>query len=283
MSFEVIDTRFMGIEQSVACHRYEEVLIDPGPAASIHHVIDALGDVVPTTCLLTHIHLDHAGGTGALIEHFPEMQVYIHEVGLPHMVDPSRLLASAARVYGDELSKFGETLPVPAENIHAIAEGDVVEGFEALDTPGHSNHHMAFFHLQTEMAIVGDLVGQTVHPFDVLLMSSPPPEIDIEAWIASIDKLATHDPAPSTLGLAHFGRVPDVIDQLDAAKQELRRIAELGRDGTEEEFMQYQQAKLARVPADIAEAIATALPLDMNYAGLVRYWDKKSAGTAELS
>jgi glyoxylase-like metal-dependent hydrolase (beta-lactamase superfamily II) len=267
----------MGIEQSVACHRYKEVLIDPGPAASIHHVIDALGDVVPTTCLLTHIHLDHAGGTGKLIEHYPEMQVYIHEVGLPHMIDPSRLLASAGRVYGDELVKFGETLPVPAENIHAIAEGDVVEGFKALHTPGHSNHHMTFFHLETEMAIVGDLVGQTIHPFDILFMSSPPPEVDIEAWIASIDKLATHDPAPSTLGLAHFGRVPDVIDQLDAAKQELRRIADLARDGSEEEFMDYQQAKLAKVPADIAEGIATALPLDMNYAGLVRYWDKKNS------
>jgi glyoxylase-like metal-dependent hydrolase (beta-lactamase superfamily II) len=283
MSFEIIDTRFQGIERSIACHRWENVLIDPGPAASIDHVIDALGDRVPTTVLLTHIHLDHAGGTGTLVERYPDLQVYVHEVGLPHLVDPTRLLASAERIYGDELSKFGDTVPVPEANIHPIAEGDVVEGFKALHTPGHSAHHMSFLHLETEYAIVGDLVGQTIHGFDLRVVSTPPPEVDIEAWLASLDKLAEHDPVPSTLGLAHFGRVPDVLDSIEAAKKELRRLAELARNGSEEDFMRDFEDKLEGVPPDVAESLVSALPVEHNYAGLERYWAKKAAAAADTS
>jgi glyoxylase-like metal-dependent hydrolase (beta-lactamase superfamily II) len=283
MSFEIIDTRFQGIERSIACHRYENVLIDPGPESSIHHVIDALGDRVPTTVLLTHVHLDHAGGTGRLVEHYPDLQVYIHEIGLPHLVDPTRLIASATRIYGDEMDRWGEVVPVPEANIHAIADGDVVEGFEAIHTPGHSNHHIAFFHQETEYAIVGDLVGQTIHGFDLRVVSTPPPEVDIEAWLASLDKLAEHDPVPSTLGLTHFGRVPDVLDSIFAAKQELRRLADLARDGSVEDFMVDFEAKLETVPPDVAESLVGALPVDHNYAGLERYWAKKAAAQAEES
>jgi glyoxylase-like metal-dependent hydrolase (beta-lactamase superfamily II) len=283
MSFEIIDTRFQGIERSIACHRYEDVLIDPGPESSIQNVLDALGDRVPTTVLLTHVHLDHAGGTGRLVEHFPELQVYIHEIGLPHMVDPTRLIASATRIYGDDMAKWGEVVPVPEANIHPIADGDVVDGFEAIHTPGHAGHHMTYFHQATEYAIVGDLVGQTIHGFDLRVVSTPPPEVDIEAWLASLDKLAEHDPAPSTLGLAHFGRVPDVIDSIVAAKQELRRLADLARDGSVEDFMRDFESKLESVPPDVAESLVGALPVDHNYAGLERYWAKKAAAQAEES
>jgi len=283
MSFEIIDTRFQEIERSIACHRYEDVLIDPGPASSIGHVIDALGDRVPTTVLLTHVHLDHAGGTGKLVEHYPDLQVYIHADGLPHMVDPSRLIASATRIYGDEMWKWGEVLPVPEANIHAIADGDVVEGFEAIHTPGHSGHHLSFFHQETEYALVGDLVGQTVHGFDILLMSTPPPEVDVELWLASLDKLAEHDPVPSTLGLTHFGRVPDVLDSIEAAKNELRRLADLARNGDQEEFMTDFERQLENVPPDIAESLVNALPIEFNYAGLERYWSKKAAAAADES
>ncbi|MBJ7354260.1 MAG: MBL fold metallo-hydrolase [Thermoleophilaceae bacterium] len=283
MSFEIIDTRFLGIERSIACHRYENVLVDPGPESSIQNVIDALGDRVPSTVLLTHVHLDHAGGTGRLVERYPDLQVYIHEIGLPHMVDPTRLIASATRIYGEEIDKWGEVVPVPEANIHAIADGEVVEGFEAIHTPGHSGHHMAYFHQETEYALVGDLVGQTIHGFDLRVVSTPPPEVDIELWLESLDKLAEHDPAPSTLGLTHFGRVPDVIDSIVAAKQELRRLAELARDCSSEEFMRDFEAKLESVPPDVAESLVGSLPVDHNYAGLERYWAKKAAAQAEES
>lgn len=281
MSFEIIDTRFQEIERAIACHRWENVLIDPGPESSLHNVIDALGDRVPEVVLLTHVHLDHAGGTGKLVEHYPDLQVYIHEVGLPHMVDPTRLLASAERIYGDEMDKWGEVVPVPEANIHPIADGDVVAGFEAIHTPGHSGHHMAYLHLETEYAIVGDLVGQTIHGFDLRVVSTPPPEVDIELWLASLDRLAEHDPVPSTLGLTHFGRVPDVLDSIEAAKRELRRLAELARSGSSEDFMRDFEAKLEGVPPDVAESLVGALPIDHNYAGLERYWAKRAAREAE--
>jgi glyoxylase-like metal-dependent hydrolase (beta-lactamase superfamily II) len=275
MSFEIIDTRFQGIERSIACFRHGDVLIDPGPESSLDHVIDALGDRVPSTLLLTHVHLDHAGGAGRLVERYPDLQVYIHEDGLPHMVDPSRLIASATRIYGDDMARWGEVVPIPESNIHPLKDGDVVEGFKALHTPGHSGHHMAFLHLETELALVGDLVGQTIHGFDLRVVSTPPPEIDIELWMASLDKLAEHDPVPSTLGLTHFGRVPDVLDTIAETKHELARLAELARDGDEEAFMLDFETKLERVPPDIAESIVNALPVDFNYAGLDRYWKKR--------
>jgi glyoxylase-like metal-dependent hydrolase (beta-lactamase superfamily II) len=276
MSFEIIDTRFQSIERSIACHRLGDVLIDPGPESSLDHVIDALGGDTPRTVLLTHVHLDHAGGTGRLVERFPDLQVYIHEDGLAHMVDPTRLIASATRIYGDEMAKWGDVLPVPEQNIHALRDGDVVEGFKAIHTPGHSGHHMAFFHLETEYVLVGDLVGQMIHGFDLRLLSTPPPEIDVEAWLASLEKLATHDPVPSTLGLTHFGRIPDAVDQLFAAKQELQRLAELARAGDAEAFMLDFERNLESVPPDIAESLVGALPAEHNYAGLERYWSRKS-------
>jgi glyoxylase-like metal-dependent hydrolase (beta-lactamase superfamily II) len=283
MSFEIIDTRFQGIERAIACHRYRDVLIDPGPESSLHHVISALGGRSPSAVLLTHIHLDHAGGTGKLVERFPDLQVYVHADGLPHMVDPTRLIASATRIYGDDIREWGEVVPVPAENIHPLADGDVVHGFEAIHTPGHSAHHMAFFHQETEYAVVGDLVGQTIHGFDLRVVSTPPPEVDIDQWLESLDKLAQHDPVPSTLGLTHFGRVPDVLDTIEAAKNELRRVADLARNSSAEEFMLDFETKLEAVPPDVAESLIGALPIDHNYAGLVRYWSKKAAAAAESS
>lgn len=276
MSFEIIDTRFNGIERSIACHRLGDVLIDPGPEASLHHVIDALGDRVPEVVLLTHVHLDHAGGTGRLVERYPDLEVYIHEDGVRHMADPSRLVSSAARIYGEDMAQWGEVVPVPEANLHGLKDGDVVRGFKALHTPGHSAHHMAFLHLETEYALVGDLVGQAIHGFELRLMSTPPPEIDIEAWIRSLDKLAEHDPAPSTLGLTHFGRVPDVVDSLVGTKRELRRLAELVRDSDARAFLADFETRLETVPPDVAESLVGALPAEHNFAGLERYWRKRA-------
>lgn len=279
---EQIDTRFKGIDHAICCHRVGDLLIDCGPESSIGSVIDALGDLVPSTLLLTHVHLDHAGGAGRLVQHYPELQVYIHEDAVKHLVDPSRLLASAGRTFGDALAEFGETLPVPAVNVHALRDGDVIEGFEAIHTPGHSGHHLAFFHDASKAAFVGDLVGQALAPHHLTLMSTPPPELDVEQWIESIDRVAER--FPSTLALTHFGRVTDVAGQCERAKRELRRGSEHARLETMEEFVTYLERELETVPPNVAESLYTALPpLEQLYLGYERYWRKRGEAAASAS
>lgn len=272
---KAIDTRFKEIEHAVVCHRADDVLVDPGPASSVANVIAALGDIVPSHILLTHIHLDHAGGTGKLVEHYPLAQVYIHADAVKHVVDPSRLLASAERTFGPALAEFGETLPVPAENVHAIEDGDVIEGFEAIHTPGHSGHHMAFFHAQSQTMLSGDVAGQSLAPHHLTLLSTPPPEISVELWLESIDRIAER--YPSTLALTHGSRITDVAGQLERAKHELKRGAERARTSTREEFVQYLENELETVPPEVAESLATSLPpFEQLYMGYDRYWSKKA-------
>lgn len=271
---EQLDTRFKGIAGAICCHRVGTTLIDCGPESSIGHVVEALGDVVPETLLLTHIHLDHAGGAGRLVEHYPQLQVFIHEAAVQHLVDPSRLLSSAERVFGETLADFGETLPVPAANVHALRDGDVVEGFEAMLTPGHSGHHLAFHHDETKTAFVGDLVGQVLPPHELTLLSTAPPEVDVELWIDSIDRVAER--YPSTLCVTHFGRVTDVAGQLERAKRELRRSSEHARDEGQEQFVAYLEQQLETVPPEVAESLVTALPpFDQLFKGYERYWSKR--------
>ncbi len=272
-----IDTRFKEIPNAICCHRAGEVLIDCGPASSIGNVIEALGDLVPTTLLLTHIHLDHAGGTGKLVDHYPELQVYIHEDAVNHLTDPARLLASAGRTFGDALADFGETLPVPVANVHALRDGDVVEGFEAILAPGHSGHHVVFWHDQSKTALVGDLVGQVLAPHHLTLLSTAPPEVNVELWLESIDKVAER--YPSTLALTHYGRVTDVAGQFERAKRELRRGSEHARDDDQEQFVTWIERQLETVPPEVAESLVTALPpLEQLFMGYDRYWSKREAG-----
>lgn len=271
---DAIDTRFKEIGHAVVCHRAGEVLVDPGPESSVANVIEALGDIVPSHILLTHIHLDHAGGTGKLVEHYPQAQVYIHADAVQHVVDPARLLASAQRTFGPLLAEFGETLPVPASNVHAIEDGDVIEGFEAIHTPGHSGHHMAFFHELSKTMLTGDVAGQSLAPHHLTLLSTPPPEISVELWLESIDRIAER--YPSTLALTHGGRITDVAGQLERAKHELKRGSELARTATQEQFVEYLERELETVPPDVAESLVTSLPpIEQLFMGYDRYWSKK--------
>src|SRR5215213_7478285 len=118
-SAQPIDVRHLGLERVICCWRVGDVLIDPGPEASLPDLLAALGDRRPRALLLTHIHLDHAGGTGALVRRWPDLDVYVHERGAPHLIDPSKLLASAGRLYGEgNMARlWGEVLPVPAERV----------------------------------------------------------------------------------------------------------------------------------------------------------------------
>ena len=146
-----IDVKHKGREKVICCWEVDGVLIDPGPGISEPTLLEALDGERPRALLLTHIHFDHAGATGALVRRWPDLPVYVHERGAPHMVDPSRLVASAGRLYGGEdglRALWGEMVPVPEANLRVLTGGerDVEGAFRVEYTPGHASHHVCYFH-----------------------------------------------------------------------------------------------------------------------------------------
>ena len=274
-----IDTLHMGRDRVIGAWEQDGVLIDPGPASTVTTVLEALGDAEVRAILLTHIHLDHAGGAGTLIRRFPAARVYVHEIGVPHVIDPSRLLASAARLYGedrmDEL--WGETLPVDADRVTPLRGGESIEGFDVLHAPGHASHHVVYLDPGDGSAYVGDVAGVRIPPAGRTLMPTPPPEINVEAWLASLAALAAH--SPERLRLTHFGEIAGVeasAAQLDAAAAALRRASELARPGDREAFLAAIEGEVADQPGEEAERMRSAMPLEQVWLGLERYWRKRA-------
>jgi glyoxylase-like metal-dependent hydrolase (beta-lactamase superfamily II) len=254
------------------------VLVDPGPAASLPTLLDALGDWRPRALLLTHIHLDHAGAAGVLARRWPELEVYVHERGAPHLIDPSKLLASAGRLYGEQSMArlWGEVAPVPAERVHALAGGETLPlagGVRVEYTPGHASHHVCYLHEDSGRAFVGDMAGVRVPPAEVTIAPTPPPDIDVEAWEASLDRIAAW--RPSSLALTHFGPVEQVGAQLDAIRASLRELAALSRNAGPATV---EAAVRDRVDTTgdraLRAAYAAAVPPAHVSAGLARYWRK---------
>jgi glyoxylase-like metal-dependent hydrolase (beta-lactamase superfamily II) len=125
----VIDVMHLGRPNVIGCWEVDGLLVDPGPQSSMGTLLEALDDDQPKALLLTHIHLDHAAATGALVRRWPELEVYVHERGAPHLIDPSKLLASAERLYGDQMERlWGEIVPVPEKNVKPLAGGEDVFG-----------------------------------------------------------------------------------------------------------------------------------------------------------
>lgn len=254
-------------------------LIDPGPSSSIETVLAGL-DRPPEAILLTHIHLDHAGAAGTLVERFPDLRVFVHEAGAPHLIDPGRLLRSAARLYGDDMERlWGEVLPVPGRNVTTLAGGERVAGLEVLHTPGHASHHVTFFDPYTGDAFAGDVAGVLVPSARGVRMPTPPPEIDVSSWLASIAML--RELAPRRLCLTHYGPVTDPAAHLSAAVAELERLAQSSRDGDREAFMADLESRLDAEPAAAATRIRAAMPSEQVWLGLERYWRKRGDGVRE--
>ncbi|MEA2196675.1 MAG: hypothetical protein QOJ25_726 [Solirubrobacteraceae bacterium] len=270
----LIDLRHLGRERVIGCWQVADVLVDPGPASCLDTLLDALGDERPRALLLTHIHLDHAGASGSLVRRWPDLEVYVHERGARHMSDPARLIDSAQRLYGDDMDRlWGEFLPVPEANLHVLEGGEVLPGgFEVAYTPGHAAHHVSYLHDGT--AFVGDVGGVRVPPSRFVIPPTPPPDIDIEAWHASIDRVAAWE--PEHLALTHFGAVEDTARHFADIHRRLDEQAELVRGGDRDAFL----ARVARDVAgvgdpDTAAAYTQAAPHDQLYAGLERYWRKR--------
>ena len=276
-----IDVRHLGLERVICCWRVGDVLIDPGPERSLPTLLGALPDGWrPRALLLTHIHLDHAGGAGALLRRWPDLDVYVHERGAPHLIDPSKLLASAGRLYGEDrmAQLWGEIVPVPAERVRALGGGEEIPlsgGFRVAYTPGHASHHVCFLHEQSGRAFVGDMAGVRIPPASVTIAPTPPPDIDVEAWEASLDLIAGWRPA--SLGLTHFGAVGDVAQQLEAVRASLRELAELARRSDPAAVEAAVRDTVAGTADEaLKRAYAAAVPPEHISQGLGRYWRKRS-------
>jgi glyoxylase-like metal-dependent hydrolase (beta-lactamase superfamily II) len=298
----LIDLEYLGHSEGIACCLLEAdgpprraALVDPGPATSLDTLKRKLaergiGIDDLTELLLTHIHLDHAGASGVLVRENPRLTVYVHQRGAPHLVDPSKLLASATRLYGDQMERlWGEVAAIPAENIRALAGGETIElGGRRIDvaaTPGHAVHHLSYFDQPTGIAFVGDTAGLRYPKMRPVLPLTPPPDIDLEAWRASITEIRRRRPAQ--LFVTHFGPSDDVEAHLAQHQERLARWAEWTRRSLEND--QEDAERAARFAAELEAGLARELDknelqryargaaLEQCWYGLARYWRRRAA------
>ncbi|MDQ4048963.1 MAG: MBL fold metallo-hydrolase [Actinomycetota bacterium] len=269
-----IDVRHLGRAHVICAHEVDGVIVDPGPASCADTLLEAL-DEAPRALLLTHIHLDHAGAAGVLARTFPSLTVYVHERGAPHLIDPSRLLRSAERLYGDQMERlWGEVASVPAERVQALGGGETVEGMRVEYTPGHASHHVSYLHEDSGEAFVGDVAGVRVPGSTYTVAPTPPPDIDVEAWLGSLETVGEWRPA--ALCLTHFGCHRDVDEQLERLRDGLLERAEQARTMEPDEFAGWSEAQTrAAVDGETADALIQAAPPETLGMGLRRYWEKK--------
>jgi glyoxylase-like metal-dependent hydrolase (beta-lactamase superfamily II) len=282
-------------------------LIDPGPTSCLPALESGLASSgrrlsEVRTLLLTHVHLDHAGVTGTLMARLPQAVAYVHERGAPHMIDPAKLLASATRLYGENMDRlWGEFLACPASRLRILKGGERIDlagrTLEVKYTPGHASHHVSYFDTTTGVAYVGDTAGirvggvgeapRSVGRTRVPYVKAPtvPPDIDLELWEESLRLIEAW--RPSSLLLTHFGRVDDVAEHVRLFRSVLERQAAVVRetltmDGTDEDriqrFVDTMRADARRVLSpEEAQSAEAAAAFDQLWQGLARYWRKKGA------
>jgi len=249
-------------------------LFDCGPTTCIEQLNAALGERGLRLhdlrhLLLSHIHLDHAGAAGALVREHPALPVHVSAVGAPHLVDPSRLEASARRLYGDTFDElWGELVPVPEANVQ-IVDGDQVLGLDCFPSPGHASHHVCYLAADGTL-YAGDAAGVRIQPHRAVLPPTPPPEFDLDAWLQTLGEIERR--SPERLALVHFGLAEDVPRHL--AELRTRLVEWTTLDGvTEEEFT---ESVSSTVESGLSE-YEQAMPFWQSYAGLKRYWEKRGA------
>jgi glyoxylase-like metal-dependent hydrolase (beta-lactamase superfamily II) len=293
---DYIDLQFRGSPRVIATAILQGAdgvtLIDPGPTSCLPVLESGLRDRGLTlrdvrTLLLTHIHLDHAGAAGTIVERVPLARVYVHERGAPHMIDPAKLLASVTRLWGDQMDRvWGAFQPVPEANLTVLKGGERLElagtAIKVAYTPGHAKHHVSFLDEHSGMAYVGDTAGVRVSG-DYLIAPTPPPDIDIEAWQQSLNTIDAWQPV--SLFLTHFGPVSPARAHLARYRTTVASAAEMARQmieagGTDEELAQrfverMRQDVRKSLSESEARAVELAAPFDQLWQGLARYWQKK--------
>lgn len=294
-----IDLEFLGRDSAIATAVISSAagiaLVDPGPTTCLDTLERGLqrrsmqlADV--RQILLTHIHLDHAGAAGTIVRAYPDITVYVHERGAPHVVDPTKLLQSATRLYGADMDRlWGEVAAVPASNLVVLRGGERIEAAgRSLDvayTPGHASHHVSYYDASSGVAFVGDTAGICING-GYVLPPTPPPDIDIDAWRTSA--AAIEGWSPDTLFLTHFGPARHARPHMQSLLEHLDEMAgwvrvSLDAPGTDEErsraFAEQVRRHMATHMTDAqAAAYRVAAPTEQLWFGLARYWRKK--GTA---
>jgi glyoxylase-like metal-dependent hydrolase (beta-lactamase superfamily II) len=293
-----IDVNFLGVPGIIATavlHGPGGVaLIDPGPTSTLPALRAALaqagiGLTDVRSIVLTHIHLDHAGATGTIVHEHPDVRVYVHEKGAPHMIDPGKLLASATRLWGADMDRlWGEVRPVPTDVVVSLAGGERIDAagrdLTVAYTPGHASHHVSFYNADSGVAFVGDTAGICLGRGGFVLPPTPPPDIDPEAWRASLTLIEGW--GADTLFITHFGahapahaHLTEMADHLTLLANLVR--ASLARPGDDESreawFTDEVRRELRRrLPEDNARAYEVAGRFDLNWKGLARYWRKRA-------
>jgi glyoxylase-like metal-dependent hydrolase (beta-lactamase superfamily II) len=234
MNIELIDLNFMDTEHVIASFLLlgdaSAALVETGPTSCIEHLTAGLTNngVSPEDVrqvFLTHIHLDHAGASGHLAGLLPNATFYVHEVGYPHLVDPSKLLKSATRIYGERMDElWGEARPVPEDRLEVLEGGEEPEAaggvLAAHYTPGHAYHHLAYLEPEGGALFAGDVAGIRLPGQAYVRPPTPPPEIDMEAWVRSIELIRRI--SPESLYPTHFGHFDDVDRHLAEFEQRLQ-------------------------------------------------------------
>jgi len=276
----LIDVEHLGRPHVIGCWQVGDALVDPGPESSLATLLAALGDERPRALLLTHIHLDHAAATGALVRRWPDLEVYVHERGAPHLIDPGKLLASAERLYGDQMERlWGEIVPVPEANVKPLAGGEQALGMRVAYTPGHASHHVCYLHEESGTAFVGDTGGVRVPGSELIVPPTPPPDIDVEAWEGSIGIVESW--APQRLALTHFGAIEGPAEHLAKLRERLREEAQLARELSESDYeRRYREGLAAQVSPETAAELLQAVPPEYQWRGLDRYWRKREERAA---
>jgi len=274
----LIDVRHLGRPRVIGVWLVGDVIIDPGPTSCLDTLLAGLEGARPRALLLTHIHLDHAGASGSLVERWPDLEVYVHERGARHMASPERLVESARMLYGEDMDRlWGEMVPVPEGNLRVLHGGEsLLDGaFEVAYTPGHASHHVSFLHAPERTAFVGDTGGVRIAGTPLTIPPSPPPDIDVESWHSSIERIAAWK--PRRLVMTHFGSSEDVDAQLAELSERLDEWAAVAREGDHDAFVNRVRSEIDEVvDSDTAAAYEQAAPPDQLYAGLERYWRKRA-------
>lgn len=298
---EIIDTKMHGRGGITACFLYrdERTLVETGPKSSVQAVmagLDAAGIRSLDKIVVTHIHLDHAGAAGTLCNRFPDAQVFVHEVGAPHLVDPEKLWSSASRIYGSEMERlWGGIDPIDEGRITALRDGDEIDlgtrTLTAIETPGHAYHHHAYLDSASGVMFTGDALGVRLPEVGLVRPATPPPEFHLEKAVASIERIRSLEPAQ--LWLTHFGphtaghdavSVPELCERAVVSLMTWARWIEDARSSTRE-----LDEVAKRVEADARDAMRGQVDEEaiarmeqttsfwMNTWGYMRYFDKQEA------